>query len=72
LKLRHLLTPLERDELANVMLNEPVIPGRMLSPDTARSLWYKGLILRVGTGFMANWEQIKQGTVRRPKTLAEH
>jgi hypothetical protein len=62
---------MEREELANVMLHEPVSPGQMLSPDTSRSLWSKGLILRVGTGFMANWEQIKEGRVRRPATLAD-
>lgn len=59
--LRDYLTPAERDELANVMRNEPVHPGDTISYYTSRALCAMGLIKRDGVKWVACWDQIKQG-----------
>lgn len=60
MKLRDYLTPVERDELKNVMKNWPVFAGDTVSHATAKSLKEKGLIFRDKSGeWRPNWEAIK-------------
>jgi hypothetical protein len=51
----------EREELKNVMLNEPVHPGHTISHHTAKSLSDKGLIKREPKGprWVTCWNNIK-------------
>jgi hypothetical protein len=68
-RLKDLLTGPERDELANVMRNEPVAPGDTISHHTAKSLMLKGLIERYSNprGWMACWDQIQRGEITNYK-----
>lgn len=65
-RLRDYLSGPERDELANVMRNEPVHPGDTISHATARALNNKGLIRRQGVNWVACWERIKSGRPLAP------
>jgi hypothetical protein len=63
-KLKDVLTGPERDELRNVMRNEPVFAGDTISHQTAKSLSQKGLIERDPCNrWVACWEQIKSGEI---------
>ena len=60
MKLRERLTSQEREELKNIMRNEPVFAGDTISHQTARSLKDKGLIQRDRNNeWVVNWPAIK-------------
>ena len=59
MKLRDTLTAPERDELRNVLLNEPVRPGETISHHTANALAARGLIQRDRKGWVARWDVIR-------------
>lgn len=64
LKLTEQLTKPEREELKNIMRNEPVFAGDTISHHTARALYEKGLIERDASNrWVACWEQIQSGHI---------
>ena len=51
----------ERDELRNIMSNEPVFAGDTVSHHTAKSLNERGLVFRNADGkWMADWSAIRK------------
>lgn len=61
--LKDKLTEMEKEELKNIMLNEPVFAGKTLSHYTADALGKMGLIKRdVNAHWVANWDAIRAET----------
>jgi hypothetical protein len=62
MKLREELSQIEREELQNIMRNEPVFTGDILCYQAAAALWLKGLVARNRDGdWVADWTVIRSG-----------